>query len=293
MPEEQGAPAPVAPVVTPAPTPAPQPKRFELPAESKPPEAKATPPADAPAQKEEAKAPSPEPEEKPEVETPEQAAKRQGRRFERRLDKAYRERAEAEARAKLAEEKLNSLQAPKPAEDTGVPRLDQFDYDPEKYAKATAEYEKGKALKEYEAKQRAEAVKASHDKLVSSWDEKVEAASEKYEDFNQVVGDLKPPNGLISAIMQADPAVAYHLGKNSKEAERVAALSPVAQILEIGRLEAKLTAAPEKPKTPSKAPEPIKPLSGTGGTQSDVPTEADDMKSWMRKRTKQVASRRN
>ena len=51
----------------------------------------------------EEQAPSTEPEAKPEEVTPELAAKREGRRFERKLDKAYRAKAEQQARADILE----------------------------------------------------------------------------------------------------------------------------------------------------------------------------------------------
>lgn len=288
-----GAPTPPAVVNTPPPA-----RKFVLPAESVKTEVKAPPPAAAAeaAQNKEEQAPSADPEgDKPETpeETPEQAEKRrEGRRFGRKLDKAYRERAEAVARAELAEKQLNERQATKAAEDTGAPKLEQFDYDPEKYAQAKADFEKKKLEKEWEGKRRSEETKKKNESLVSAWEEKAEKASDKYDDFESIVGPLKPENVLTAAIMKSDADVAYHLGKNPKEAQRIAALDPVDQILEIGRLEAKLAAKPEKPKTPSKAPEPIKPLSGAGSTVTDVPSEKDDMKDWMRKRQKQVHGKR-
>lgn len=284
--------APVAPKAPPQ-----QAKRFELPAESPLPAAPAPkapepPKVEAQDKADQAPAAAPEGEKPEEQETPEQAAKRQGRRFERRLDKAYRKAAEAEARAKLLEEELTKVRQPQAAADDAAPRLEQFDYDPEKYAAAKAEHEKKKAQKEWETGQRVSAAKERQAKLVSSWEEKVDKAADKYDDFHTVVGELQPTNPLVTAIMAADPDVAYHLGRNPKEADRITALDPIEQILEIGRLEAKLKATPEKPKAPSKAPEPIKPLSGAGSTATDVPSEADDMGAWIKKRNKQVARNR-
>lgn len=300
MPEQQtlaiepaATPAPAVPAAPAAKAPTP-PRKFVLPAENTPaPEApKAPEPKAASEPAEQAPAAEPEGDKPEEAETPEQAAKRQGRRFERRLDKAYRQRAEAEARAALLEKRIADLEKPKTPADDAAPRLDQFDYDPEKYATAKAEYEKNKALKAKEAEQRTEAAKARQDKLVASWEEKVEKAADKYDDFHTVVGELQPTNPLVAAIMAADPDVAYHLGKHSKEAERISSLDPIEQILEIGRLEGRLKAEAEKPKAPSKAPAPIKPLSGAGSTANDVPSETDDMGAWMKKREKQIAARR-
>lgn len=275
-------------------------KRFELPPEPKAPEAKPAAPAASeppkPAQDMEAEAPSTEPEgEKPEEVTPEQEAKRAGRRFERKLDKAYRQRAEAQAQAELLKQQLaeaRAAQAPKKAD--GEPTLEQFDYDPEKYATAKAEFAKKTAAQELTAKQRQDAMQADVTKLQSEWESKVERADSKYDDFDTVVGELTPNSPFVAAIMEAENGedIAYHLGKNPKEAERIAKLPPRAQIREIGKLEAKLLAKPVEPKAPSKAPAPIAPLTGAAPIVSDTPTEADDMKSWMRKRQKQVHGKR-
>ena len=298
MPEQQSLAieptAPAAPPAAKAPAAVTPPKgRYVLPAESEP--AKPAPSAAAePVQNTSTEAPEAQPEEsdKPEL-TPEEAEKRrESRRFERRIDKLHRQAAEARARAELAEKTLRDRDAAaKPAE-PGRPTLEQFDYDPEKYAKALAEHEKKGAEKEWESKQRTAEQTKQRERLVSSWDEKVEKASDKFEDFNTVVGELQPTSPLITAIMESEPDVAYYLGKHPKEAERIANLGPISQIREIGKLEAKLAAEPEKPKTPSKAPPPIKPLSGAGSTATDVPSETDDMGSWMKKRQRQVHGKR-
>jgi hypothetical protein len=230
--------------------------------------------------------------EKPEEVTPEQAAKREGRRFERRLDKAYRKAAEAQARAELLEKQLAELKQPKAPE--GAPTLEQFDYDPEKYAAAKADYAKAEAAKEYEAKQKTEAGKQATQKLLTDWEEKAERGADKYDDWTEIVGELKPTNPFMHAIMEAENGedVAHYLGKHPKEAERIAKLPPLSQVREVGKLEAKLLAKPAEPKTPSKAPAPITPLTGAAPVVSDAPSETDDIRDWIRKRQKQVHGRR-
>ena len=55
------------------------------------------------------------------------------------------------------------------------------------------------------------------------------------------------------------PELAYYLGSNPKEAERIARLSPYLQAKEIGKIEVKLADNPPVKKTTS-APPPIKPV---------------------------------
>jgi hypothetical protein len=227
-------------------------------------------------------------------ETPEQAAKRQGRRFERKLDKAYRERAEAQAAADLYRRQLEEARAKGATpEDPGAPKLEQFK-DIEEYAAAKAKYAEDKAVRAVQEKQRAEQQKHQQARLTEAWESKAEAGSEKYDDWADKVGELKPTSPFAVAIMHSENGhdVAYHLGGNEKEAMRIMALSPVEQILEIGRLSAKLALEPAKPKVPSQAPAPIKPLKGDAPVVTDVPSDQDNMRDWMRKRTKQVHGKR-
>ena len=100
-----------------------------------------------------------------------------------------------------------------------------------------------------------------------------------------MVGTLQPVNALVAAVMEADNAedVAYYLAKHPQEASDLSKLGALAQIRAIGRLEAKLSAEPPKPKTPSKAPAPIAPLGGKSGATGDTPSDNDDMATWMRK----------
>ena len=196
--------------------------------------------------------------------------RRESRRFERRMDKAVRRAAEAQARAELLEKELAKARQSGPAEaDPAAPRIDQFN-DVEAYAAAREKYAASKALKDHQTKQQTEAQKQATAKLVESWEEKVERASEKYEDFQAVVGDIQPTTPWAIAGMQTENGsdVFYHLGKNMAEARRIAGLPPVMQILEIGRLSQKLADAPAKPKTPSKAPAPITPVTGASTPSS-------------------------
>ncbi len=234
------------------------------------------------------------PEEKPEEVTPEVAAKREGRRFERRLKQAYQERAEHKAKADLLEKRLAELeQSQKPKAPEGEPKLEQFDYDPEKYATAKAEFAKTQAAKEYETKQRTESQQKAHQKLVSDWETKAERGADKYDDWQDKVGELKPTAPFVAALMEADNGddIAHYLGSNPKEAQRIAQLPPLSQVREIGKLEAKLLSTPEKPKTPSKAPAPITPLTGTATISTDQPSDTDDYATWFKKRNKQAHGR--
>lgn len=143
----------------------------------------------------------------------------------------------------------------------------------EEYDKAMEEFaEKKVAYKEAQrAKEQQEAsIRREREEIISTHDERQDAARDKYADYDQVVSNPRLPitDFMADAILVSDigPEIAYHLGKNAKEADRIARLPPIAQAKEIGKLEAKLLADP--PQKPSSAPKPIKPVTRASGNNA-------------------------
>jgi hypothetical protein len=132
---------------------------------------------------------------------------------------------------------------------------DQFE-SPEAYAEALA-YQKAEELiaKREAAKQQSA--------VLESYQEREEAARDKYDDFEQVAYNPKLPitNVMAETIQSSDigPELAYYLGSNPKDAERISRMSALAQAKEIGKIEAKLAAEPPVKRTTS-APAPISPV---------------------------------
>lgn len=260
-----------------------------------------SPPPAAPAEGEQVVAPNPAesatatPEGTETKPTPEQEAQKRGQsRFDRRISRLVREAAEARAEANLLRRQLDEAK-PKDQADPGEPKLEQFK-DIEEYATAKAKHAEQKALKSLQEKQSAAQHQERVKELTTSWEKKISDAESRYEDFDEVVGEIKPNSPLTQAIMEADNGadIAYHLAqkKNRPVLDAILKMSPFSQVREIGRLEAKLSAEPTKPATPSKAPAPITPLTGAAAAASEAPSEQDDMAAWMRKRNKQVAAKR-
>lgn len=116
--------------------------------------------------------------------------------------------------------------------------------------------------------------------------------SEKYEDFEDLVGseDIKITPLMRDAIfdiedLSTQAEVAYYLAKNQKESVRITKLSPVRQAKEIDRLEQRLTATPQK--RASAAPAPIDPIGGTT-TQSDTIRPEMKFEDFIKVRNKQL-----
>lgn len=177
------------------------------------------------------------------------------------------------AREQRKWERERAQQAPQAPQVPVTP--EQFESN-EAYVEALAEQRAEQKLAEREQrKQQTEILNAYHDK-----EEEIRA---KYDDFEQVAYNPNLPITTVMAqtIQASDigPEVAYHLGANPKEAERISRLSPILQAKEIGKIEAQLAANPPVKKT-SNAPAPISPVSArSSGTPSYDTTDPRSIKS--------------
>ena len=155
-----------------------------------------------------------------------------------------------------------------------VPPIEQFET-VDAYADALALKKAEQLLVERDnKKQQSDILEAYH--------EKEEDARTKYDDFEQVAYN---PSIRITPMMaeaiqssEAGPDVAYYLGANPKEAERISRLSPISQAKEIGKLEAKLVSDPPVKRT-SSAPAPISPVTAkSSGSPAYDTTDPRSMK---------------
>ena len=203
----------------------------------------------------------------PEVSAPEVADDQPAKTFsQEELDAAIGKRLAREQR-KWEREQAQRVAETQTLRAAPVQSVDQFE-STEAYADALA-YQKAEQL----IAQREAAKQQSQ--VLESYHEREEEARSKYEDFEQVAYNPKLPitNVMAEAIQSSDigPELAYHLGTNPKEADRISKLAPLAQAKEIGRIEAKLAADPPVKRT-SSAPAPISPVSArsTGSPAYDT-----------------------
>jgi len=178
-----------------------------------------------------------------------------GKRLAREQRKWEREQTQRQA-------ETQTLRAP-----ASIPSVDQFE-STEAYADALA-YQKAEQL----IAQRDQARQQSA--ILESYHEQEEEARAKYDDFEQVAYNPKLPitDVMAESIRASDigPEVAYYLGANPKEAERISRLAPIVQAKEIGRIEAKMASNPPVKRTTS-APAPISPVTArsSGGPAYDT-----------------------
>lgn len=190
------------------------------------------------------------------------------------LDAAIGKRLAREQRKWEREQAQRAAQAQAPRVPAELPSADQFE-SVDAYAEALALRKAEELIRDREAKrQQQEVLSAYHDR-----EEEIRA---KYDDFEQVAYNPNLPitNVMAEAIQTSDigPEVAYYLGTNPKEAERISRLTPYVQAKEIGKIEAKLADNPPVKKT-SSAPQPISPVTArTAGSPAYDTTDPRSVK---------------
>ena len=155
-----------------------------------------------------------------------------------------------------------------------VPSIDNFE-STDAYAEALA-LRKAEELLAQRDRQKEQA------EIVEAYSEREEKARDKYDDFEDVVYNpkLRITDVMAETIQYSDlgPDLAYWLGTNPKEAERIARLSPILQAREIGKIEVRLSDNPPVKKTTS-APTPISPVTArSSGSPSHDTTDPRSIK---------------
>lgn len=191
-----------------------------------------------------------------------------------------------EAEAKRADDlqaKLDELEAKKPT--LKEPTLEEHDYDTEAYDKANVNYQVQEQVKSELANQKAKQEQLDQQaKIQQSLDKFNERAialgKEDFADKANAVPQL--PEGVASAIMSLENGaeMVYHLGTNLDKADALANMTPMAAMMELGKISAQMSIKPEI-KT-SAAPDPIEPVTAGSALSSDIGDEMS-IDEWMAK----------
>ena len=230
-------------------------------------------------------------------------ASRRKNRTQKRIDKLTKRAAEAERRARDAEAKLAEKDDGKKKPDAQAKEPNAADYEdyneylPDLAAFNESQDDDGKKAEPAPKKSDEEAKPDDNPEFRDALEDVTDAfeeAAKDYDDFDDVVrsDDLQITEDMVIALAETDdPAgIAYHLGKHTDEAARIAALTPRQQLREIAKLEVKL--ADKKP-APSKkttaAPEPVEPVRGAGDPKKDL--QDMDFKEYEKTRNEQETKR--
>ena len=137
--------------------------------------------------------------------------------------------------------------------------------------------------------------------IADAFSAQVEAARKVHKDFDSVVfnEDVPMSKAMHDAIVTSEHGalIAYELGQNPDEAERIAKLNPVAAIREIGKIESRIAdknratekddEEDEEPVVTTRAPKPPATLKRQNSVSAD-PEDKDDYATWLRKREAQL-----
>jgi hypothetical protein len=155
-----------------------------------------------------------------------------------------------------------------------IPSIENFD--------STDAYAEALAVKKAEELIAARDRQTQQAEVAEAYSEREEKARDKYDDFEDVVYNpkLRITDVMAESIQSSDngPDLAYWLGSNPKEAERIARLSPILQAKEIGKIEVRLADNPPVKKSTS-APTPISPVTArSSGSPSHDTTDPRSIK---------------
>jgi chemotaxis protein histidine kinase CheA len=245
--------------------------------------------------KEETKKEEPKPAEETEAE-------KEAKGVQKRINELTRVRREAERERDALKAELEALK--KPVEKTSgdktsgdKPKMEDFETLDE-YNEAMIDFKTAEALEKQKVQQVKQTEKQAEQAEHAAKVARLKEASAKYPDFKETVidktGDELPiSENMAKIILDIDeetvtPAdVLYYLAQNPDESRKIYSMPDAAAARAIGKIEAKLetaakkesaSAAPEaKPaKKETKAPDPIKPLSGVSGDSTDPSKMSDD-----------------
>jgi hypothetical protein len=195
-------------------------------------------------------------------------SEREQDRVERRIARMRYERAQSDTRAAAAEAKVKELEAeivrrptPTPAAAPGAPafaeaapKLDDFETAQEwaeaynGYTSRLVAHNVQHAITSVTAKTEADRRATEQATVVNSHISRINKFRESHPDFDQLANVIMESGISVGPEVQQHlvtsemgPTILYHLAKNMDEMKRIAALPPVAALVEIGILQARLS----------------------------------------------------
>lgn len=187
---------------------------------------------------------------------------------------------------------------PKIADFNGADGYDRYEAAREKYDDDRDKYHEDNLAYQLRQQDVVKQQKTQQQTIADGFAAQCAEAKKEFADFESVAfnEDVLMSDAMRDAIVTSDfgARIAYELGKNPDEAERIAKMNPVSAIREIGKIESRISGTKpateeqeEPPVASSKAPRPPIPVRKTSGVNTD-PEDKDDYKTWLRKREAQL-----
>lgn len=190
--------------------------------------------------------------------------------FQKRINKVTADKYAEKRRADELQKRVEELEAGKVQTTTdNAPKLEDFDYDQDKYQAALIDHRVTTALAENQAKQSQEAISAQAQEASKTYEGLVNELGK--DDFYEVANNIPTlDQGLVAELMSTKEGVEmiYHLGSHLDIADRISNMQPLQAMAELGRISAGMSAP--KPIKTSAAPDPIEPLNSGGSLNKDV-----------------------
>lgn len=229
--------------------------------------------------------------EEPKKKSGAQRAREKAEKLQREID----ELRQQVAGKKTAETSAGTPAAPqKPTLDSFLKsdKYETYEAAQEAFTDALTDYKLTVREQERAAAEQTRKEKEAQESAAKSWNDRATAfrkTAQDYDDVLESVEDVQLHGAVTQAITESDigPKLAYELAKNRPELERIAKLSPVAAIREIGKLEAKLTTpepAPKPKPAVSKAPDPPKPVGARSEVLKKPLAQVDDFSEYEKRR---------
>ena len=176
------------------------------------------------------------------------------------------------------------------------PKFSDFN-DLEAYTEAVTDWKVQRALQAVQQQTQVQSLAQTYEQRLAQYRTEVPDFDEVMQDFVEDYGDVNVPE-IVQVAMESNvgPQLAYYLAKNTEEVERIAKLPSHRRLLELGKLEDKLSQPKtQKPvaepvKKVSAAPPPVKPVRGTGKVESSTDLADPNLSysEWVRRREAQL-----
>jgi ElaB/YqjD/DUF883 family membrane-anchored ribosome-binding protein len=231
----------------------------------------------APAAEAQNEAPENTPDEAAKAKLEQQKLSRRERQRQRDREEFARKEGEYQAEIRMLREQQGKATQPVDA----APKREDFD-DFEAFLEAKAAYKAEQIveakLKEHDTtrqgKERESADSQAAAKRAQEWAKREADYIKANPDYTERVTDFLESGAIESFtkgsreyLVESGPALVDYLATHTEDAERIAQLSPLRQIAELGKLEIKLEKAPPKP---SDAPPPAKPIASARSSGKDI-----------------------
>ncbi len=260
-------------------------------------------PADAQSVPEQDPTPDPDSVDAAKSTEPSQDDPKEPSRAEKRIQQLVGDRNHALEFGKLQQERATDLQrqldvrsTPETPAAPVMPTLEAFDYDQDAWAVAVQSHNQA-IIKQTVDSQITEALQQNSQTVAAArveadWQSRVKTFTEDHADFIDVASNpatlISPEMAVVIKALENGPELAYHLGQNPAEADRINSLPSSLQAFELGKLD--LSSKPTvAQKQVTGAPDPMSPV---GGGQPVLSTANETMNDFMARRNAEEAETR-